>query len=60
RYRYFAMATLNSESGNPFNMKEHEMIMKRVLAKNSEEAISLLDNHLLNSMQRIETAIDIA
>ncbi|MGR5452182.1 GntR family transcriptional regulator, partial [Vibrio sp. PNB22_3_1] len=25
RYRYFAMATLNSESGNPFNMKEHEM-----------------------------------
>ncbi|MGR5301468.1 GntR family transcriptional regulator [Vibrio alfacsensis] len=60
RYHYFAMATLKSESDVLFNIGEHEMIMKQVLAKNSEEAISLLDNHLLNSMQRIETAIDIA
>ncbi|WP_264404181.1 GntR family transcriptional regulator [Vibrio owensii] len=59
RYRYFAMQTLNSEQDALFNIDEHEMIMKLVLAKNSEEAMDLLDKHLLSSMQRIETALEL-
>ena len=58
RYRYFAMQTLTSEHDTLFNIDEHEMIMKLVLAKNSDEAIELLDKHLLSSMQSIETAIE--
>ena len=59
RYRYFAMQTLNSEQDALFNIDEHEMIMKLVLAKNSEEAMTLLDKHLLSSMQRIETVLEL-
>ncbi|TMX58480.1 GntR family transcriptional regulator [Vibrio rotiferianus] len=60
RYRYFAMQTLSSENGAIFDIDEHEMIMKLVLAKNSEEAIQLLDDHLLKSMQRIESVLEMA
>ncbi|MGR5277719.1 GntR family transcriptional regulator [Vibrio rotiferianus] len=60
RYRYFAMQTLCSENGAIFDIDEHEMIMKLVLAKNSEEAMQLLDDHLLKSMQRIESVLEMA
>ncbi|MEF1341262.1 GntR family transcriptional regulator, partial [Vibrio rotiferianus] len=43
-----------------FDIDEHEMIMKLVLAKNSEEAMQLLDDHLLKSMQRIESVLEMA
>jgi DNA-binding GntR family transcriptional regulator len=54
------MQTLSSEKDVLFNIDEHEMIMKLVLAKNSEEAMDLLDKHLLSSMERIELAIETA
>ncbi|MFN1619870.1 GntR family transcriptional regulator [Vibrio rotiferianus] len=60
RYRYFAMQTLSSEKSAIFDIDEHEMIMKLVLAKNSEEAMQLLDDHLLKSMQRIESVLEMA
>ncbi|AXY01990.1 GntR family transcriptional regulator [Vibrio alfacsensis] len=60
RYRFYAMQTLNSTQDDLFNIQEHEMIMKLVLAKNSEEASELLDKHLLNTMQRIENILEIA
>jgi DNA-binding GntR family transcriptional regulator len=60
RYRYFAMQTLSSEKDAIFDIDEHEMIMKLVLAKNIEEAMQLLDDHLLKSMQRIESVLEIA
>ena len=59
RYRYFAMQAVSSEKDALFNIDEHEMIMKLVLAKNSEEAMDLLDKHLLSSMQRIETVLEL-
>ncbi|EGR2796372.1 GntR family transcriptional regulator [Vibrio navarrensis] len=60
RYRYFALCQSNSERQALFNIEEHEMIMKLVLAKNVEEATRLLDSHLLGSMKVIESAIEAA
>ncbi|NOH96391.1 FCD domain-containing protein [Vibrio sp. 99-70-13A1] len=59
RYRFLAL-TENSVSDDLFNIDEHEMIMKLVLAKNSEQAAELLDSHLHGSMKRIEQVIEAA
>ncbi len=59
RYRFLALAE-NSVSDDLFNIDEHEMIMKLVLAKNSEQAAELLDRHLHGSMKRIEQVIEAA
>lgn len=59
RYRFLALAD-DQESGELFNIDEHEMIMKLVLAKNAEQATELLDQHLMGSMRRIERVIEAA
>ncbi|MGF1752870.1 FCD domain-containing protein [Vibrio makurazakiensis] len=59
RYRYLALSS-DSISNDLFNIDEHEMIMKLVLAKNPEQAAELLDQHLLGSMKRIEEVIEAA
>ena len=59
RYRYFAMQNISSEKSALFNIDEHEMIMKLVLAKNSEEATELLDKNLQSSMQCIDAVLDL-
>ncbi|MBW3697184.1 FCD domain-containing protein [Vibrio sp. T187] len=59
RYRYLALSS-DSSSDELFNIDEHEMIMKLVLAKNPEQAADLLDQHLLGSMKRIEEIIEAA
>ncbi|WP_394248779.1 GntR family transcriptional regulator [Vibrio profundi] len=59
RYRYLALSS-DSASSDIFNIDEHEMIMKLVLAKNPEQAAELLDQHLLGSMKRIEEVIEAA
>ncbi|MGF1710573.1 FCD domain-containing protein [Vibrio kagoshimensis] len=59
RYRFLALSE-NSLSDDLFNIDEHEMIMKLVLAKNSEQAAELLDRHLHGSMKRIEQVIEAA
>jgi len=59
RYRYLALSS-DSMSSDIFNIDEHEMIMKLVLAKNPEQAAELLDQHLLGSMKRIEEVIEAA
>ena len=56
----FCLVPPNSERQALFNIEEHEMIMKLVLAKNVEEATRLLDSHLLGSMKVIESAIEAA
>jgi DNA-binding GntR family transcriptional regulator len=59
RYRFLAMSA-ETVADDLFNIDEHEMIMKLVLAKNAEQAAELLDQHLLGSMKRIEEIIEAA
>ncbi|MEZ8289881.1 GntR family transcriptional regulator [Vibrio sp. 10N.237.312.B06] len=59
RYRFLAMSA-KSAPDDLFNIDEHEMIMKLVLAKNVDQATELLDQHLLSSMKRIEEVIEAA
>ena len=59
RYRFLAMSA-ETVADDLFNIDEHEMIMKLVLAKNIEQATELLDQHLLGSMKRIEEIIEAA
>ncbi|NOH83583.1 FCD domain-containing protein [Vibrio sp. 03-59-1] len=60
RYRYLAMTSNPDSSSELFNIDEHEMIMKLVLAKNTDQALDLLDKHLAGSMKEIETIINAA
>ncbi|ELP5730251.1 GntR family transcriptional regulator [Vibrio vulnificus] len=60
RYRYFALSQHQGHKHSLFDIEEHEMIMKFALAKNSEEAVRLLDSHLDSSMKMIESAIQAA
>lgn len=59
RYRFLALAGV-PESEDLFNINEHEMIMKLVLAKDAEQATERLDQHLIGSMRRIEKVIEAA
>ncbi|WP_117235765.1 GntR family transcriptional regulator [Vibrio maerlii] len=60
RYRYTAINNCDNAAQNLFNIEEHEMIMKLVLAKDAEQATALLDEHLVGSMKAIEKAIEVA
>ncbi|MEZ8105584.1 GntR family transcriptional regulator [Vibrio cortegadensis] len=60
RYRCLAMTSNPNSSSELFNIDEHEMIMKLVLAKNTDQALDLLDKHLAGSMKEIETIINAA
>ncbi|MGB1279845.1 MAG: GntR family transcriptional regulator, partial [Vibrio cyclitrophicus] len=59
RYRFLVLSA-ETVTDDLFNIDEHEMIMKLVLAKNVEQATELLDQHLLGSMKRIEEIIEAA
>ncbi|MFS1459704.1 GntR family transcriptional regulator [Vibrio lentus] len=59
RYRFLVLSA-ETVTDDLFNIDEHEMIMKLVLAKNVDQATELLDQHLLSSMKRIEEVIEAA
>lgn len=60
RYRYYAAKSLSDQGTSLFDIDEHEMIMKLVLAKDLDQAIELLDTHLVRSWKEIESALDVA
>ncbi len=60
RYRFFALSQTENKTASLFDLDEHELIMKLVLSKDSEQAAQLLDKHLATSMKQIEMVIEAA
>lgn len=58
RYRYFALVN-GRDTGN-FNIDEYEMLMKHVLAKETDKATETIENHLNRSMTYIQNIIEAA
>ncbi|EGA71960.1 hypothetical protein VISI1226_01845 [Vibrio sinaloensis DSM 21326] len=58
RYRYFAL--VNGLDSSNFNIDEYEMLMKLVLAKETDKATETFENHLNRSMTHIQNVIEAA
>ncbi|USD41541.1 GntR family transcriptional regulator [Vibrio sp. SCSIO 43135] len=58
RYRYYAINRHSDEA--LFDVSDHEMIMKLVLARDTEQATALLDKHLNKAHRYIESALTAA
>lgn len=56
RYRYYAV--VNGLDNSAFNLDEYEMIMKLVLAKDSNKAAEKFDSHLHRTMEQIQQVIE--
>ncbi|NOH80198.1 GntR family transcriptional regulator [Vibrio sp. RE86] len=56
RYRYYAV--VNGLDNSAFNLDEYEMIMKLVLAKDSNKAAEKFDSHLRRTMEQIQQVIE--
>ena len=56
RYRYYAV--VNGLDNSAFNLDEYELIMKLVLAKDSNKAAEKFDLHLHRTMEKIQQVIE--